>query len=216
MARKSYLKDHERYLDVFPAFTDLMSNSFMILSFFLLLALIQSYRLNHDLAQANQSLLTAAPILIDEQSGQFSFTSNSATLSPDLKKYLNEQKIPEIVNIINNRNIDFVQVIGYTDSQEISRTGNLDKKLDSVAMNRERVDILTPGSNADLGLMRALAIVQEIEKSGKVKGIKFRAYSAAQLYDEAGNISEFDRRDNPRLRRIEIRFIPPGQSTTIN
>jgi hypothetical protein len=40
-----YRKDSES-LNVFPAFTDLMSNAFMILSLFLLLALIQSAELN--------------------------------------------------------------------------------------------------------------------------------------------------------------------------
>ncbi len=213
MPRRFRETNDSESLDVFPAFTDLMSNAFMILSLFLLLALIEAYRLNHNLAKANERGF-ATPILIDEKSGKFSFTSNSAKLSPDLKKYLNEQKIPEIQNILQNHDIDFIQVIGYTDSQEINRTGNLDRKLDKVTFNQEKVDVLIPGSNTDLGLMRALAIIQEIERSGKIKGTKFQAYSAAQIYDENGNLIKFDRKDNPTLRRIEIRFIPPGQKNT--
>jgi hypothetical protein len=41
--------------------------------------------------------------------------------------------------------------------------------------------MLVPGSNTDLGLMRALAVVQEIESTGKLKNVKFRAFSAGQL-----------------------------------
>jgi len=216
MAKKRRYSDHSESLEVFPAFTDLMSNAFMILSLFLLLALIESYRLNYNLAKANERLQSATPILIDEKSGKFSFTSNSAKLSPQLKKYINEEKIPEIQTVLQKHDIDFIQVIGYTDSQEISRMGNLDKKLEKVAFNQEKVDVLIPGSNADLGLMRALAIIQEVEKSGKIKDIRFQAYSAAQLYDQKGNLIKFDRKDNAKLRRIEIRFIPPGQSGLSN
>ncbi|MFN9176122.1 MAG: flagellar motor protein [Synechocystis sp.] len=214
MSRQNFRHDSSESLDVFPAFTDLMSNAFMILSLFLLLALIEAYRLNHNLAKANERLQSATPILIDEKSGKFSFTSNSAKLSPDLKNYLNEKKIPEIQSILQKHDIDFIQVIGYTDSQEINRTGNLDRKLDKVTFNQEKVDVLVPGSNTDLGLMRALAIIQEIERSGKVKNIRFQAYSAGQIYDENGQLIKFDREDNPKLRRIEIRFIPHGQKNT--
>ena len=214
MPRRFRETNDSESLDVFPAFTDLMSNAFMILSLFLLLALIEAYRLNHNLAKAHERLQSATPILIDEKSGKFSFTTNSAKLSPDLEKYLNEQKIPEIQNILQKHDIDFIQVIGYTDSQEINRTGNLDRKLDKVTFNQEKVDVLIPGSNTDLGLMRALAIIQEIERSGKVKGTRFQAYSAGQIYDENGKLIKFDRKNNPKLRRIEIRFIPHGQKNT--
>lgn len=37
---------------------------------------------------------------------------------------------------------------------------------------------LSAGSNADLGLMRALAVVQELQNAG-LKNVEFRAYSAA-------------------------------------
>ncbi|WP_204250427.1 hypothetical protein [Synechocystis sp. CACIAM 05] len=104
MRRKSNYHGNEHdVLDVFPAFTDLMSNAFMILSFFLLIALIESYRLNYNLADAIKKLESAEPILIDEQSGQFSFTSNSASLSPELRKYLLEkkyQKSPKSLKIV--------------------------------------------------------------------------------------------------------------------
>jgi outer membrane protein OmpA-like peptidoglycan-associated protein len=212
MARKRRSQQETESLDVFPAFTDLMSNAFMILSLFLLLALIESYRLNYNLAKANDRLQSATPILIDEQSGKFSFTPNSAKLSPQLQQYIKQKIIPTIQSIIQKHDIDFVQVIGHTDGQEINRSGNLDQKLQSVALGKKTVNELLPGSNTDLGLMRALAVIQEIEKSGQIKKVKLRAYSAAQLYDLKGDLAQLDREDNAQRRRIEVRFIPPGKN----
>lgn len=211
MSRRTRNKQETESLDVFPAFTDLMSNAFMILSLFLLLALIESQRLNYNLAKANERLKSATPILIDEQSGQFSFTPNSATLSPDLKAYIHKSIIPNIQDIIKKHDIESIQVIGHTDGQEINRSGNLDRNLQSVAFNKQSVEKLIPGSNTDLGLMRAIAVFQELKNSGQVEGIKLQAYSAAQLYDAKGNLAKFNRQDDSKRRRIEIRFIPPGE-----
>ena len=65
MSRRIRNQKETESLDVFPAFTDLMSNAFMILSLFLLLALIESQRLNYNLAKANERLQSATPITID-------------------------------------------------------------------------------------------------------------------------------------------------------
>ena len=211
MSRRIRNQKETESLDVFPAFTDLMSNAFMILSLFLLLALIESQRLNYNLAKANERLQSATPILIDEQSGQFSFTPNSAKLSPDLKTYIHKNIIPSIRDIIKKHDIESIQVIGHTDGQEINRSGNLDRNLQSVAFNKQSVEKLIPGSNTDLGLMRAIAVFQELKNSGQVEGIKLQAYSAAQLYDTKGNLAKFNRQDDSKRRRIEIRFIPPGK-----
>ncbi|MFM7712067.1 MAG: hypothetical protein ACKO7A_04800, partial [Microcystis sp.] len=73
MSRRTYYRDEDKSVDVYPAFTDLMSNAFMILSLFLLLALFQSYNLISKLEEANRKLQTATPIVIDEKSGKFKF-----------------------------------------------------------------------------------------------------------------------------------------------
>ena len=72
---------------------------------------------------------------------------------------------------------------------------------------------MTAGSNADLGLMRALAVVKELEKNPRLKqlGLKFRAYSAAQLYLPSGEYARVQRYSDPQRRRIEIRFSPPAE-----
>jgi len=211
MSRRTYYRDEDKSVDVYPAFTDLMSNAFMILSLFLLLALFQSYNLISKLEEANRKLQTATPIVIDEKSGKFKFQSGSAELNPALKTYIRQRIIPAIETITKDRAIDFIQVIGHTDGQGIQKTSNLDKNIESVASRKQSVKMLVPGSNTDLGLMRALAVVQEIENTGKLKNVKFRAFSAGQLYLPSGKLAAVNRDADASRRRIEIRFIPPGK-----
>ena len=211
MSRRTYYRDEDKSVDVYPAFTDLMSNAFMILSLFLLLALFQSYNLISKLEEANRKLQTATPIVIDEKSGKFKFQSGSAELNPALKTHIRQRIIPAIETITKDREIDFIQVIGHTDGQGIQKTSNLDKNIESVASRKQSVKMLVPGSNTDLGLMRALAVVQEIESTGKLKNVKFRAFSAGQLYLPSGNLAAVNRDADASRRRIEIRFIPPGR-----
>jgi flagellar motor protein MotB len=139
------------------------------------------------------------------------FKSGSAELTPLLKSYIKTEVIPKIEGIIKEREIDFIQVIGHTDGQEINKNSNLDGTLEEVAKGTQFVTNLQPGSNVDLGLMRALAVVKELEKTRDLKKIKLRAYSAAQLYLPSGELAPLNRNPDENRRRIEIRFIPPGE-----
>lgn len=158
-----------------------------------------------------KKLESASPIIIDEKSGNFKFPSGSAELTPDLKKYIQTAIIPKIKTATAKGNIDFIQIIGHTDSQGIKDTSNLDDKLTSAATGAAKINALKAGSNTDLGLMRAVAVVQFLntKKLGKVK---FRAYSAGQLYLKSGELAKIDRGADEARRRIEIRFIPYGQT----
>ncbi|MGB5636694.1 MAG: hypothetical protein WBM86_28485 [Waterburya sp.] len=196
---------------IYQSFTDLMSNAFMILCLLLLLVLFQSQKLNKDLKEANKRLKSASPIVIDESSGNFKFKSGSAELNPQLKNHISTKISPDINKILQSREIDFIQIIGHTDGEGIKQNSNLDKTLETVAQGTQPVSKLLAGSNADLGLMRALAVVQELQNTG-LQNIEFRAYSAAQLYLPSGRLASVDRQPDETRRRIEIRFIPPGQS----
>ena len=196
---------------IFQSFTDLMSNAFMILCLLLLLVLFQSQKLNRDLQEANKRLQSASPIVIDESSGNFKFKSGSAQLNPQLRNYIATKISPDINKILAEREIDFIQIIGHTDGEGIKQNSNLDKALEIVAQGSQPVSKLSAGSNADLGLMRALAVVQELQNTG-LKNVEFKAYSAAQLYLPSGRLALVDRKPDETRRRIEIRFIPPGQS----
>ena len=206
MYRRTRSQKEPETLNIYPAFTDLMSNAFMILSLFLLLALLQSQELN-------RKLQSATPITIDEKSGNFKFKSGSAELNPQLKKYVREKVIPEIEKTIKEKEgaIDFIQVIGHTDGQANNKVSNLDQNIEAIANGKNTINTLNPGSNADLGLMRALAVIQEIKKTKRFNNIKFRAYSAGQLYLSSGDLAPVNRKADETRRRIEIRFIPPGK-----
>jgi outer membrane protein OmpA-like peptidoglycan-associated protein len=203
MSRRIDRSHQDEDLNIFQAFTDLMSNAFMIISFLLLISLLQSISIA-------KKLESASPIIIDEKSGNFQFPSGSAELTPELQKYIQTTILPEIKKATEKGNIDFIQVIGHTDSQGISNASNLDGKLTSAATGNEKINALKAGSNTDLGLMRAVAVVQFLntKKLGKVK---FRAYSAGQLYLPSGELAKIDRGADDTRRRIEIRFIPYGQ-----
>ena len=201
MSRRSDQYQDEE-LNIFQAFTDLMSNAFMIISFLLLISLLQSI-------STAKKLESASPIIIDERSGDFEFQSGKAELEPKLQRYI-QDKIPEIQEIIKKGNIDFIQIIGHTDSQEISNASNLDSKLIAAATGNEKITILRAGSNTDLGLMRAVAVVQFLNTQ-KLGPINFRAYSAGQLYLPSGKLAKTNLGADKTRRRIEIRFIPEGR-----
>ena len=231
MGRPSLYVRNQESVNIFQSFTDLMANSFMILCLFLFLTIIHSkflndrvnstvelekklqdtLKANQQLEIANKRLQSASPIIIDEQSGKFKFKSGSAELNRALKKYIQAQIIPTIKTTIANKEIEFIQVIGHTDGQGINHKSNLDRTLEKVARGNTPVKKLLPGSNADLGLMRALAVVQEVQKTRGMENVEFRAYSAAQLYLPSGKLAPVDRNADETRRRIEIRFIPPGK-----
>jgi outer membrane protein OmpA-like peptidoglycan-associated protein len=205
MSRQIDRHNHEEDLNIFQAFTDLMSNAFMVISFLLLVNVVQALSIS-------QKLKSASPIIIDEKSGNFKFPSGSAELTPDLKKYIQTSIATEIEKAIKKDNIDFIQVIGHTDSQGISDISNLDGKLNSAAIGKGKITDLKAGSNADLGLMRAVAVVQFLQQTKKLDEVKFRAYSAAQLYLPSGKLASHNVIAEDTRRRIEIRFVPRGQN----
>ena len=211
MTRRIDQDTQENSLNIFQAFTDLMSNAFMVISFFLLISLLQAMMLNRELQAANEKLKSAAPIIIDEKSGKFKFPSGRAEVTSDLQEYIKTEIIPEIKKATKQGNIDFIQVIGHTDGQATKSLSNLDVGLTTAATGSQTISSLKAGSNADLGLMRAVAVVQLLQRTRGFEQVKFRAYSAAQLYLPSGKLAASNQSADDSRRRIEIRFIPQGQ-----
>ena len=306
MGRRYRRINNTEDLNVWPSFTDLMSNAFMILSLFLLLALFKSLflkytaeetqnslnqsetqveelerqivglqrllrrrdrsisgleskletkdtlvetlqtqvgnlqtqvgnlqaqtgnlqaQINMRLAQISSlssevdKLKSAPPVVVIENSGEYQFTSGSAELPPALRKYIRTGLVDRIEQITNARGIYVVEIIGHTDGQvNLSGESNLDQNLENVALGTQPISNLKPGSNADLGLMRALEVVKqlrEIQQQGRLPELEFRAYSAAQLFLPSGDFASVQRQPNAQRRRIEIRFSPLGEAETI-
>lgn len=279
------IEDNLDNLNVWPSFTDLMANAFMIISLFLLLALLRSLflkftadesqlnlstseqqikllqreinsleqeisaknntveRLRQNsvnlnslssnlqtlLEQSNsqltiaeselKSLKSAPPVVVIQDSGEYQFASGSATLPRELTNYITTTLVNRIEQISQQRNLYVVEIIGHTDGQvNFNSASNLDRQLEQVAQGKQAINTLIPGSNADLGLMRALEVVkqlQQVQQQGRLEGVQFRAYSAAQLQLPSGDFAPSNRNPDASRRRIEIRFSPLGKAETI-
>ena len=284
MFKKRKIRNSEatEELNVWPSFTDLMANAFMIISLFLLLTLFKSLFLKYAAEETEQNLSdterqvrllqrelatlenelgestsnvrqlkktssdlqrlllssnqqsrsridilqseirrlkSAPPVVVIQDSGGYQFDSGSASLPEELKDYITMDLVDRIERISQQRNLYVVEIIGHTDGQVNFGNGNLDRQLEEVAQGKQPVDSLKPGSNADLGLMRALEVVKQLqtvqEQTGRLTGVQFRPYSAAQLQLPTGEFSPANRDPDANRRRIEIRFSPLGKAETV-
>lgn len=176
-------------------YTDLLSNSLLIL---LLTVAVTSIA-----RSTNQK----PPLLRLTEQEAFRFDTGSYLLSSSFKRRL-DQRIPEIRKTIERYRIDSVEVIGHTDGQPSPGRSNLDLLLP----NASRSPVLTgykPGSNTDLGLLRALAVANHLrlrlDPSGQ-RRLVIRSYSASSLIASDGRYLPSDGRDHAERRRIEVRF----------
>lgn len=205
----------EEELNIWSAFTDLMSNTFMIAMLFLLLAIIKGAIAQNEVAEV-RTPKTPPPILVIEDEGAYRFASGSAEIPPIMTTYIKNKIVPEIERNTKEYQINVVEIIGHTDGQgNGNAVSNLDQNLEQVARAKMPIIQLKAGSNADLGLMRALAVIRILHdiqaKNGQLKGLKFRAYSAAQLILPDGGFATVNRQPDATRRRIEIRFTRPGE-----
>ena len=150
----------------------------------------------------------------------YRFASGSAEITPLMNTYIRNKIVPEIERNTQQYQINVVELIGHTDGQvNGSGTSNLDNNLEKVATAQAPVNNLKSASNADLGLMRALAVVRALQdiqtKTGRLRGLKFRAYSAAQLILPNGEFAFVNRTPDATRRRIEIRFTRLGAVTKV-
>ncbi|MDJ0618215.1 MAG: flagellar motor protein [Calothrix sp. MO_192.B10] len=221
--------------NIWTSFTDLMSNAFMVLTLLLLLTMskIPSFNRHKRLQQPDDKQQKIIVLPAEE----YKFTSGSAelpiNLRTDIQKNPHDGKILKAIKQQLDRaqkKIDIIEVIGHTDGQQVGYLkchgkvrgrSNLDQKLEVVATRNKNVSILCPGSNTDLGLMRALAVIKELqkaqnrEKEGRFKQVTFRAYSAGQLLlPKNRGFAKSERKENKQRRRIEIRFTQLAQETT--
>ena len=223
MSHRSRYSRLNQTLNVWQSFTDLMSSAIMILSLFLFMTILEKENTIHELKEEISSLKSQPPIEITEASNR-KFKSGSAELSDGLINFIQNDLVKQIENYAQGKENYIVQVIGHTDGQRNKQNkrnkrnnrfqvSNLDNLLEEVARGNKNISNLNPSSNADLGLMRALAVVKELEKTPRLKQLElqFRAYSAAQLYLPSGEYARVQRYSDPQRRRIEIRFSPPAE-----
>ena len=186
---------------------------------------------NKDLKRKNKDLhrqLHDKPpnIPIVDKEG-YRFESGSSAMGSDFISALRRNEFPFLANEIVDREakgrvkVDTLEIIGHTDGAPLSSEGNLDKKLPDVLASRFKISTLTPGSNNDLGLLRALAMREQWEgfidgheRSDILRKIHVRCYSAGQTilpYNKDNATADDFRQPDPRARRIEMRLTRLGK-----
>ncbi|KOR31496.1 hypothetical protein TI04_00370 [Achromatium sp. WMS2] len=178
----------------------------------------QNTQLSNQNLDLKQQLNDKPPIItVSGANRRHFFGSGSADLSSDFQTDLQHTAFSELAQEIIKRNrngamnVDTLEVVGHTDGIPVSKTGNLDLRLTRLLQaGTMTLTGLVPGSNNDLGLLRALAIklaweafVNRHAQKLILSQIKVRTYSAGQTIPATeGN---FDAAD-PQSRRIELRL----------
>jgi hypothetical protein len=176
-------------------YTDLLSNSVLIL--LLVVSLTALDRAKNE----------KPPLVPLTEKESFRFATGSYVLSPEFIKAL-QRRLPEVRTTIDKYNIDIVEGVRHTDGEPSPGVSNLDMLLPKRAHSGSLLGF-HPGSNADLGLLRALAVSEYLRKSldpNGLKGLVIRPYSAGSLISIEGRLVPADAGDHPERRRIEIRF----------
>ena len=175
------------------------------------------WRAAQDALKAQKGIPNKPIVLgLDEVKG-FRFDPGSADLTQDFKDKLEGDVFSKIKDVVQNYGIEVLEIVGHTDGTPLgSPRGNLDQSLNDLkldSIDHRFVSSLKGGSNADLGLMRALSVASYLHdltsrsENHQIRSLVFRSYSAAQLIDPKEDII----RGAPNLdigerRRIELRF----------
>jgi len=149
-------------------------------------------------------------ITLSEDKKDFRFGSGKAHLTEKYRTALLRDKFPELLDSIANYDCDVIEIYGYTDTQPFSKTNNIDDKLHQCINSDCSIDKITTHSNLELGMKRAISIVnflKQQQKQGFIrKDIIIKPYSAGQFIDENGKVATRKSQDNMKRRRIEIRL----------
>jgi flagellar motor protein MotB len=148
--------------------------------------------------------------LSELETEEFSFPTGNAVLSSEFQAAL-AGKVEKLVKIKNQYGVDVIEVIGHTDGEITQRVrSNLDIELENTVKSRD-ISNLRYGSNADLGLMRALAVAFFLQNQPELNEVNFRVYSAAQVILPSGQLASTpNRKADKARRRIELRFTNLG------
>ncbi|WP_295390442.1 hypothetical protein [uncultured Thiodictyon sp.] len=144
------------------------------------------------------------------------FPSGGATVTAVATESLRTGGFQEIAAAIVKRNanalqnVNTLEIIGHTDSMPMkANCGNLDGGLSAVIAGTAPIASLRPGSNNDLGLLRALAIKQtwqafvaQHSDHAALEQIQVRTYSAGQTIP----VHPTGPADDADSRRIELRL----------
>jgi len=110
-----------------------------------------------------------------------------------------------------------IEVVGHTDEQAIApRPSNLDKELVPVLRGEKEIKTLIPADNVGLGLTRAIAVVDVLQRDRSLMNYRILPLSGAQLIKTDETLSTGSAKANvPERRRIEIRLRKSNKLTVV-
>ena len=157
------------------------------------------------------------PVIKLADENAYRFKTGSFLLSAEFKKTLQDNAISQIRRTIECYGIDTVEIIGHTDGRPGVISGNLDYNLASLS-DADNMKSMIPGSNIDLGLLRAISVKNEIESllpENITKNVGVRVLSAGSTISPDGEFLPAKNIDEISRRRIEIRFLRLSQKPFI-
>lgn len=175
--------------------TDMLTNTLLILCLFIAVS---------TLARA---MNPKAPSINLDDSASYRFPSGSFLLTKSFRNALKSDAVPAIKKTLRCYGSDSIELVGHTDGTPAGGTSNLDTLLPK-GIQSSMLKRLNAGSNADLGLLRALAVKNEIQNllGNEVPGLSYRVLSGGSLIGLNGSIQPATTIDEKARRRIEIRF----------
>lgn len=156
---------------------------------------VENEKLRLEIEKVKKEQPPREPPIIELTDAQnVNFESGKAQISEAFSDRLREREFPRLRQIIDdNQTVDTIEIIGHTDDSPVgSSRGNLDGNLAQVVAGALPARMLSAGSNADLGLMRAVAVEEEWRRwlSDKLivlpRQINVRCYSAANAIPPFG------------------------------
>jgi len=175
--------------------TDMLTNTLLILCLFI------------AVTSLSRAMNPKAPSINLDDSSSYRFASGSFLLTQSFRNALKSDAVPMIRRTLKCYGSDSIELVGHTDGTPAGGVSNLDvllaKDVQSSTLQR-----LSAGSNADLGLLRALAVKNEIQSllGDEVPGLSYRVLSGGSLIGPNGAIRPAGNIDERSRRRIEIRF----------
>ncbi|MCY4360391.1 MAG: hypothetical protein OXC47_07000 [Cyanobacteria bacterium MAG APA_bin_95] len=195
-ARRDRGKNDDNGINPWLGYTDVLSGMMLIV----LLAM--------GLVTLAKALSEKPPLILLEETDSFRFDTSSYVPSQDFLDALETKYNEDIKPTIENFDVDVIEVIGHTDGEpNVRRASNLDHRLRTLA-SQGKFTGFQYGSNADLGLLRAMAVGRHLQAllEQEQLDVGIRPYSAASLLDPQGNFNPAPTANDPSRRRIELRF----------
>lgn len=151
-------------------------------------------------------------ISLSEDTKAYRFVSGSHELKPEFQQALRYDIVPKIKKMLEDYGCDRIIVTGYTDTAALATTArsNSDKELIDYMYSCSSSITLTPGSNSDLALYRAVSVARFLRCEDLLK-VEIIPQGRAQLFSPGLRPADFTGQSDARMRRIEIEVTQSGR-----